>query len=69
MNTAERLQAMRQRLGLSQLGAAQYLGVNVHTYNKWEQGLRNPNSATVRLLDVLELIEREAPTFHTRFLP
>lgn len=64
MSTPETLKATAARLGLSELAMAAYLGVPVFTYRKWVNGTRSMDSAPRRLLDVLEMIENEAPDLH-----
>jgi len=64
MSTPETLKATAARLGLSELAMAAYLGVPVFTYRKWVNGTRGMDSAPRRLLEVLEMIENEAPDLH-----
>lgn len=61
--------ALRARLNLTLPAMADYLGVPVYTYRKWETGEREPSSATLRLLDVLGTIEALAPSIHAALLP
>lgn len=42
--------ATRQKLGLSQTGFAQLLGISVRTLHHWEQGSRTPTGAARILL-------------------
>lgn len=58
------LRARMTRLGLDDHGAAVYLGVSVSTYRKWVYGDRDPNDATKRLFEVLELVEKYSPALH-----
>lgn len=64
MSNPENLKATAARLGLSELAMAAYLGVPVFTYRKWVNGTRSMDAAPRRLLEVLELIENEAPDLH-----
>lgn len=67
-HTRSRLRDTRSRLSLSQAGMAQYLGVPLPTYTKWEQGTRVPAHALTRLLDVLEIVEAHAPEIHKQLI-
>jgi DNA-binding transcriptional regulator YiaG len=55
-------------LGLSELAMAHYLGVPVHTLKKWENGTRNPDSATLRLFAILQRIGRAYPMLQGELL-
>lgn len=46
--------ATRQKLGLSQSGFAELLGISVRTLHHWEQGTRTPSGAARVLLKVAE---------------
>lgn len=46
--------ATRHKLGLSQSGFAQLLGISVRTLHHWEQGTRTPSGAARVLLNVAE---------------
>lgn len=61
--------ALRARLAFTHDQAAQYLGVPVPTYKKWESGEREPSASVLRLLDVLGTVEALAPALHAGFLP
>lgn len=63
-----RMTDARARLGLTPTRMAQYLGVPVFTYLKWERGQRAPNASALRLLDVLEMVEAHAPKLHAQLL-
>lgn len=67
--TAARIAALRERLKLTKPQAADYLGVPVFTYIKWESGERTPPAVALRLLDVMGSLETIAPTIHDYFLP
>jgi len=56
--TPDNLKAWRARLSLGEAGMAAYLGVPVTTYRKWENGTRKQDASTLRLFEVLQLIER-----------
>ena len=64
-----RLSTTMERLGLTAQGAADYLGVPVHTLRKWLDGTRTPGAAVIRLLDVLGIVEAIAPSIHAAMLP
>lgn len=64
-----RIAALRERLKLTKHQAADYLGIPVHTYIKWESGERTPPAVAMRLLDVMGSLETIAPTIHDYFLP
>jgi DNA-binding transcriptional regulator YiaG len=51
---AVRIRQIRKRLDLSQQAFADMLNVSVATVRSWEQGVRTPDGASVRLLDVAE---------------
>ena len=57
------------RLGLDEPRAAAYLGVPVYTLRKWIKGERAPSAATLRLLEVLGLLEALAPAIHEALVP
>ena len=50
----ERVRWLRRRLDVSQREFADMLNVSVGTVRSWEQGLRTPDGASVRLLDIAE---------------
>lgn len=66
---AARIAALRNRLNLTNVQAADYLGVSVHTYIKWQSGERTPPAVAMRLLDVMGSLETIAPAIHDYFLP
>jgi DNA-binding transcriptional regulator YiaG len=49
-----RIRQIRRRLGVSQKQFAEILGVSVGSVRSWEQGLRRPDGASRRLLDIAE---------------
>lgn len=51
--TAERIALLRARLGLTQVGFADELGVRQQTVSEWETGRYQPRGASVRLLGML----------------
>ena len=63
-----RLQRARAGLDLTPPQMAQYLGVPVYTYLKWENGHRTPNASAHRLLDILEQVRANAPKLHDKLL-
>lgn len=44
------IRRVRATLGLSQVQFARYLGTSVASIRSWEQGVRKPHSAALRLL-------------------
>ena len=66
---ADRLKALQARLGLSQAGLAQYLGVPAPTVRNWLDGLRSPPALLDRLLHVLAVVETLAPDVHGHLTP
>ena len=50
----ERSRRVRRRLNVSQREFAELLNVSVGTVRSWEQGLRTPDGAAQRLLDIAE---------------
>ena len=56
MDTAELIQALRSRLGLSQMKLAEQLEVSFATVNRWENGRSRPASSALRKL--MELCRR-----------
>ena len=51
---AGRIRQIRQRFDLSQQAFADILNVSVATVRSWEQGVRTPDGASIRLLDIAE---------------
>jgi DNA-binding transcriptional regulator YiaG len=51
---AERIRRVRQRLDISQREFAELLNVSLGTVRSWEQGLRTPDGASQRLLEIAE---------------
>lgn len=51
---AERVQAMRRQMALSQRLFARTLNVSLQTVRAWEQGTRQPDGASRRLLELAE---------------
>lgn len=52
--TAERVATVRRKLNVSQQVFADLLNVSAGTVRSWEQGLRRPDGASRRLLDIAE---------------
>ncbi len=50
---AERLKALRVRLGITQREAAEKLSVSLSAYIKWENGYREPRGATAKLITII----------------
>lgn len=46
------IRKVRTTLGLSQMDFARYLGTSVGCVRSWEQGIRRPQSAALRLLTI-----------------
>ena len=46
------IRRVRTTLGLSQMDFARYLGTSVACVRSWEQGVRKPQSAALRLLTI-----------------
>ena len=59
-----RIQALSDRLNLSDAAFARYLGSPVQTVRKWRTGERVPSASTMRLLEVLAMVEMFAPELH-----
>ena len=51
---SERIKEIREEMGLSQPVFAAALNVSTETVRAWEQGKREPDGATLRLLEVAE---------------
>jgi DNA-binding transcriptional regulator YiaG len=52
--TADRVSALRARLGLTQVHFADEIGVRQQTVSEWETGRYAPRGASARLLSLLE---------------
>lgn len=52
--TAARIQSLRKSLGLSQPVFAGMLNVSGSTVRAWEQGAREPDGPSLRLLEIVE---------------
>jgi len=50
---AERLQALRRHLGLTQRQLADELGMRQQTVSEWETGVYQPRGASLRLLTMI----------------
>lgn len=48
------IRRLRRRLALSQAVFAAYLNVGKTTVQQWEQGLKTPSGAALKLLDLVE---------------
>jgi putative transcriptional regulator len=51
--TKEQIAGIRNKLGMSQTVFASVLNVSVKTVQSWEQGLREPSDAALRLLQLV----------------
>jgi hypothetical protein len=63
------LAALINRHQLTEAQAASLLGVPVFTLRKWRTGIRAPNAAAVRLLEVLDLLAVLAPALLGGLIP
>ena len=50
----EQIQALRARLGMSQAVFARALNVSSQTVQSWEQGVRKPGGAALKLLNAVK---------------
>jgi len=64
-----RIKELRTRLSLSVDQCADMLNVSSHAVIKWENGTRTVSPATIRLIDILEMLEVMAPDMHAQFMP
>jgi DNA-binding transcriptional regulator YiaG len=64
---AERLQALRRHLGLTQQQLAEELGMRQQTVSEWETGVYQPRGASARLLALIA--ERAGFRYETRGEP
>lgn len=60
MNTSERLKLMRQRLSLSQAGAAALLNTSLRTYQGWEVG-KKPVATEIMIEAMAGYLETKKP--------
>jgi len=51
---ANDIRRLRNKLNCSQNMLAAYLNVSLNTVQAWEQGLRHPSHASLRLLEILD---------------
>lgn len=68
-DASSRIKLTMDRLRLDKLAMSAYLGVPPQTLHNWIIGVREPNRAVVRLLDVLDTIEAVAPGIHEHLIP
>ena len=52
--TAEEIAELRKRLKISQAIFAHLCNVSARTVQSWEQGIRTPTGATLRLLEIFD---------------
>ncbi len=52
--TAQDIKKLRAKLKLSQMALATWLNVSLNAVQAWEQGVRNPSQAILRLLDIFD---------------
>jgi DNA-binding transcriptional regulator YiaG len=64
-----RIKELRTRLSLSVDQCADMLNVSSYAVIKWENGSRTVSPATIRLIDILEMLEVMAPDMHAQFMP
>ena len=62
--TPTELKQWQVNLGLSEAAMAAYVGVPVHTHRGWVKGTRKPDAAPMRLMHLLQTIEKRAPVLH-----
>jgi putative transcriptional regulator len=48
------IKKLREKLKFSQNALATWLNVSLNTVQSWEQGIRNPSHAVLRLLDIFD---------------
>ena|ERR1700733_4857699 len=48
------IKRLRKKLNCSQSLLAAYLNVSLNTIQAWEQGVRSPNHATLRLIEIMD---------------
>lgn len=64
----DRLNDLMNRHSMTRKDLALYLGVPPHTVKHWLDGTRMPSAATIRLLQVLGIIEAFAPAIHNQLI-
>lgn len=67
--TVARIRVTMDRLGMSQMDMARYLGVPQGTIGNWLGGTRKPNKVVARLTEVLGMVEALAPYIHETLIP
>lgn len=65
---AAKLAATMERHQMSQPVMARYLGVPLNTLTNWLRGDRMPGAGSMRLIEVLGMIEVLAPEIHSRLI-
>lgn len=66
--TPDTLKSWQSRLGLGDTGMAAYIGVPRNTYLKWTNGTRRPDTAPLRLMELLLRVEKYCPEMHADLL-
>ena len=61
------IQKMRNRIGLTQVGLAEYLGVSVRTVREWEAGGSHLKEERLKALIVLGMQYRAFANWHTNW--
>ena len=65
---AYQINALIDRLALTDDQACAYIGVPLFTLRKWRTGERTPGAVAQRLIDVLGVIEVMSPDIHASLL-
>lgn len=55
--SADEIQKIRKKTGLSQKLFASYMGVSNKTVEAWESGINHPSGAASRILNMMEMSE------------
>jgi DNA-binding transcriptional regulator YiaG len=59
--TAKKCREVRKELGHTQQEMAQLMGVNLRTWQRWEEGFHKPHNSALLLLEELRQKEQEIP--------
>ena len=60
--------ALQDTLNTTDEVTAAYVGVPITTWRKWANGIREANTAGVRLIEVLGIIRTMAPQIHEHLM-